>query len=101
MNEIARHVGMKLDLSFGTISFEQDASGTYACVNASLAVGTEESPDNSIAATLRIPISPEKETVLAVVDKCRRLLANVFKSSTDYFQAISAEKLLFQKNPPS
>ena len=97
MNHIADHIGLKLDLSFGTISFERNASGTYACVDVELDVGTDEAPDNKVMATLRLPVAPDTDTIVHTVDRCRRVLVGVLRSSTDYFEAVSPDKLLYRE----
>ncbi len=97
MNEIVRHIGLSIELSFGTITFIRDSTGTYALVDVALDVGADDAPNNKVNAALRLPITPDKDTVIEVVDKCRRLLAGVMKSSADYFDSVEPAKLLYRE----
>ena len=97
MGDVGQHVGISIDVSFGTISFEQDGPDIFACAAIALDVGDDESHDQKVNATLRWRVQPDTDTVLGVLDKCRRLLAGVLHSSADYFDAIATERLLYRR----
>lgn len=94
MDDVERDSSITINLGYGNITFSRDAGGSYASAIIDLAIESSCGEDH-IELALKIPASPDAETIVAIVEKSRQRIATVLREAAAHFEAQTAESLLY------
>ena len=94
MDDIERDSSITINLGYGNITFSRDAGGSYASAIIDLSIESSCGEDR-IEIALKLPASPDTETIVAIVEKSRQRLASVLREAAAHFEAETAEGLLY------
>lgn len=96
--EIERDGRIGIDLKFGSITFKEEATGTFAIALVDVIVASPDmapESDTRVQMNVRIAADPDKDSILGVTEAFRRHIVKTLRAAADTLDDASARTLLF------
>lgn len=96
--EIERDGRIGIDLKFGSITFKEEETGTFAVALVDVIVAAADmapESDTRVQMNVRIAADPEKDSILCVTEAFRSHIVKTLRAAADTLDEASARTLLF------
>lgn len=93
--KIERDGKVGIDLKFGTITFKQEDTKSYAVALIDVLVGGSGEIGTRVQMEIKVAADPETESIVAVTETCRAHIVATLRAAADTFDATTARALLF------
>ena len=99
MDDVERDGCITINIGFGNLTYDKDATGSFARATVDLAIDNVSGPADRLEIALRIASTPETDTILDLVERSRTRLASLLRTAADHFDRETAETLLYATGP--
>ena len=98
--DVERDDRIGIDLKFGSITFKEEAGGTYAVALVDVMVTNSDmapEADTRVQMNIRLAADPETDSILALTERFRAHMIKTLRAAAETLDATSARALVFHQ----